>query len=81
MAHDVVKDAVMAAYQSNDFAAFGPEDMIPDFIVFLKHIRDHGPDSVMKGKPHLFGGYYWKIIAAFLNHLISRLEAQEQTNE
>lgn len=46
--------------------------------VFLRSIIAKGPDEEMMGKPHLFSGFYWTIIKAFLIHLADRLEARTQ---
>ena len=79
--HDVIKDALdstifeEAGVHSPDEYPIVAKEEFPYYLLdFLKHLRDNGPDIVMKSKPHLFGGFYWGIIKSFLNHVITRLE-------
>lgn len=77
---DIIKNAFKIAQDGNDNIAMGDGFYETQGVLldFLKHLRDNGPDEVMKGKPNLFGGFYWGIIKSFLNHVIKRLE--ETTN-
>lgn len=76
---DVIKDAFKIAQDDNDNIAMGDGFYETQGVLldFLKHLRDNGPDKEMKGKPHLFGGFYWGTIKAFLTHVIKRLEEEQ----
>lgn len=76
---DVIKDALDIPELLGRMRVAEPNrDTAAEVIItFLKHLRDNGPDELMKGKPHLFGGFYWGIIKAFLTYVIKRLEEEQ----
>lgn len=95
---DIVKEAVKTACESHtDFSTLpdGTRQQILEavmgdngfiILIFLKHIRDHGPDECAQNSDKNAGrlmaylnpeGWVWAgAINIFLNHLISRLEAK-----